>query len=53
MRTSALCSLTSAASRSTLVRCINAPPSLVVPLGMLFGERCAFLEHVSGSAQHR
>jgi hypothetical protein len=53
MRTSPLGGLTRAASRSTLVRCIIAPASLVVPLGVHFSERCAFLEHVSGSAQHR
>ena len=53
MRTSLPRSLTSAASRSTLLRSIIASPSLLVPLGMRISERRAFLKRVGRSAQHR
>ena len=53
MRTSAQCSLTSADSRSTLLRRIIASPSPLVPLGMRISQRCAFLKRRGRSAQHR
>ncbi len=53
LRTSLLCSLTSAAGRSALVRSILASPSLVVPLGVRVSERRAVLKCVGRSAKHR
>ena len=53
MRTSPLCSLTSADSRSTLLCSIIASPSPLVPLGMRISERCAFLKRSGRSAQHQ
>ena len=53
MRTSSPCSLTSADSRSTLVRSIIGSPSPLVPLGMRISQRCAFLKRGGRSAQHQ
>jgi hypothetical protein len=53
VRTSTLCSLTSAGSRSTLPGSIVASPGLLMPRGMFFSERRACLKHLGRSDQDR
>jgi hypothetical protein len=52
-RPSALCGLTSAVSRSTLLCGIIVSPGRLVPRGMLFSERRACLKRDGRSAHHR
>jgi hypothetical protein len=53
MRASTPSGLTSADSRSPLPSSSIASPGPLMPLGMFFGERRAFLKHRRGSHQDR
>lgn len=53
VRTSTLCSVTSAGSRSALPCRIVASPGLLMPVGMFFSECRAFVKHLGRSHQDR
>jgi len=50
--TSPLRSLAGAASGATLMLCGLRSPSLLLPSGVLLGERCAALEHLGRMLEH-